>query len=174
MPRDTTPLSDEQRQQILDLHAAGNTRNDIAREVGRSGSTVTKVVHDAGLTFDRTDTEAATKARRADLAERRTQALDREMQILEAAQEHVLEVVVSKSRKHKRIIKAAMGADQVTELDFLPADDARNLANARSSSVGIIAKLTDNDAGAEAAKSILVGLAEAIGVTGPGTTTDDA
>lgn len=66
-------LPPEDRQRILDLHATGMSRNDIARETGRSGSTVTKVIHDAGLTFDRSTTAAATQAKKVDAAALRAQ-----------------------------------------------------------------------------------------------------
>jgi hypothetical protein len=62
------PITDTDRERILALHAAGKSRNDIARETGRSQGTVTKVVHDAGRTFDRTATVAATAAKKADAA----------------------------------------------------------------------------------------------------------
>lgn len=76
-------ITEAQRQQILDLHAAGTSRNDIARQVGVSGSTVTKTVTDAGGTFDRTATTAATEARKADAAALRAQL---ELDYLEDAQ----------------------------------------------------------------------------------------
>lgn len=79
-----TGLPDEDRDRILALHAEGKTRNDIAREVGRSGSTVSRVVRHAGLSFDRASTIEATKARQADLAEMRA---DLEMRYLERAAE---------------------------------------------------------------------------------------
>lgn len=66
-------IPDADRDRILELHAQGMSRNDIAREVGRSGSTVTKVVHAAGLSFDRTSTQAATQAKKADAAALRAQ-----------------------------------------------------------------------------------------------------
>lgn len=66
------PLTDADRKAVRRLHAAGKTRNDIAREIGRSPSTVTKLAGELGLSFDRTATEAATQARTADLAARRT------------------------------------------------------------------------------------------------------
>lgn len=171
MPR-TAPISDDTRTRILALHSEGRTRNDIARETGVSGSTVTKVVKAAGRTFDRSATRAATEARQADLAERRSNALERELQILEESQTYVLDVVRGQ-RKHRRILKEPMGAESPKVIDFLPADDAQRLANARSSSVTIINRLTDNDTSTEAAKSVLVGLANALGVHGPHDQPDD-
>lgn len=65
------PIDPAKRQRILELHAQGLSRNDIAREAAVSGSTVSKVCNEAGLTFDRTKTQAATKAIVADAKHRR-------------------------------------------------------------------------------------------------------
>jgi hypothetical protein len=67
------PLTDGEKACILRWHGEGLGRNVIAENLGRSEGVVTKVVHAAGLSFDRTPAlEAATKIRQADLAERRT------------------------------------------------------------------------------------------------------
>jgi AraC-like DNA-binding protein len=67
------PIDPAKRQRILELHATGLSRNEIAREAGVSGSTVSKVCSEAGLTFDRTKTVAATKALVADAKHRRAE-----------------------------------------------------------------------------------------------------
>ena len=74
------PLTDADRQQILALHAKGMTRNDIARTVKRSQSTISRVVAGAGKSVDRTDTRAATEARKADLAEKRARLREKYLQ----------------------------------------------------------------------------------------------
>lgn len=70
------PISDTIRQQIIDLHTLGNTRNAIAATTGVGAGTVSRICKAAGLTFDRTATRAAVaahaidaKARRAELKE---------------------------------------------------------------------------------------------------------
>lgn len=71
MPR---PLTDNDREQVRRLHAQGKARNEIARELRRSPSTVSKLAREQGLTFDRgPEVVAATEARRIDLAARRAQ-----------------------------------------------------------------------------------------------------
>ncbi|MFH8345026.1 helix-turn-helix domain-containing protein [Streptomyces sp. NPDC018045] len=68
------PITDADRNQVRRLHAAGKTRNQIAREIGRSGSTVSKIARDLNLSFERgPEVIAATEARRIDLAARRQQ-----------------------------------------------------------------------------------------------------
>jgi hypothetical protein len=67
------PITDQDREQVRTLHAQGKTRNDIARAIKRSPSTVTKIARELNLTFDRAaEVAVATEVRRADLAARRT------------------------------------------------------------------------------------------------------
>ncbi|WP_067470135.1 helix-turn-helix domain-containing protein [Actinomadura macra] len=67
------PLDDEDRRRVADLHARGLSRNAIAREIGRSMSTVSKLAKEAGLTFDRRRTAMATAARQEDAKARRVE-----------------------------------------------------------------------------------------------------
>lgn len=64
------PLPDDVRASILDMHAEGATRRDIALAHGVSTGVVSKIVHAAGLTFPGNNgTRAATLARQLDLAD---------------------------------------------------------------------------------------------------------
>ncbi|APD18634.1 helix-turn-helix DNA binding protein [Streptomyces phage PapayaSalad] len=66
------PITDTDREQVKALHAEGMSRNDIARRMKRSPSTVSKLAAEQGLTFERgPEVVAATEARRIDLAARR-------------------------------------------------------------------------------------------------------
>lgn len=66
------PITDRDREQVRRLHAAGKSRNAIAREIKRSASTVSKIAEALGLTFaGGARVAAATEARRADAAARR-------------------------------------------------------------------------------------------------------
>lgn len=61
MPR---PITDHDRAEVRRLHAAGQTRNAIARTIGRSGQTVSKLAAELGRSFDRGDqVRVATEAR---------------------------------------------------------------------------------------------------------------
>ncbi|HWU31048.1 MAG TPA: hypothetical protein VN041_18350 [Microbacterium sp.] len=64
MPR----ITDAQRAEVLRLHTAGKSRNDIARSVGISAGSVTNICKTAGVGFDRSATKHATEARQVDLA----------------------------------------------------------------------------------------------------------
>ncbi|MFF3733058.1 helix-turn-helix domain-containing protein [Streptomyces sp. NPDC002476] len=66
------PIDDKDRRRVRELHAAGKSRNEIARALKRSPSTVSKIAADQGLAFDRAEqVEAATRVRAADHAARR-------------------------------------------------------------------------------------------------------
>lgn len=65
------PITDEDRRRVRDLHAAGEPRNAIAKALGRSGATVSKIAAELGLDFDRTAVKAATEAKVADARARR-------------------------------------------------------------------------------------------------------
>lgn len=65
------PVTDEERAEIIRLHGESKGRNEIARLTRRSLRTVSLICAEENLHFDRTMTEEATRARMADLAERR-------------------------------------------------------------------------------------------------------
>ncbi|MBA9003748.1 helix-turn-helix domain-containing protein [Thermomonospora cellulosilytica] len=67
------PITDHDRRRVAELHAAGKTRNEIAREINRAQSTVSKIAAELGLTFDRRRTAEATRAKQADAKARRAQ-----------------------------------------------------------------------------------------------------
>lgn len=64
-------MGEDKWPRLRELHAEGMGRNAIAREMGIQGSCVSRTAKYLGLTFDRSKVEAATRARLADLAERR-------------------------------------------------------------------------------------------------------
>lgn len=72
------PVTDEDRRRVAELHSLGHSRNEIARRMGRSGRTVSRLADDLGLDFERGErTRAATEAKKVDAAARRAQlALD--------------------------------------------------------------------------------------------------
>lgn len=67
------PVTEALRARVVELHGEGLGRNAIARhpDVGVSSATVTKIAREAGLSFDRSETELATRARLIDLADHR-------------------------------------------------------------------------------------------------------
>jgi hypothetical protein len=88
MPRGI-PVDPETRALVLELHGQTLGRNEIARQTGISAFAVTTIVRNAGLSFDRTQSEQAVKARTVDLAERRTALAQRMMVVAEEILEGV-------------------------------------------------------------------------------------
>ncbi|MFF4751816.1 helix-turn-helix domain-containing protein [Streptomyces sp. NPDC001270] len=78
------PIDAKDRAAVRRLHAQGTSRNDIARAIKRSPSTVSKIAAELGLTFDRAaEVEAATAVRKADLGARRAAFAERLQDIAE-------------------------------------------------------------------------------------------
>ena len=71
----TKNLTDAQRAEITALHAAGASRNAIARQTGINNAIVSAYAREAGLKFNTRVTEAATRAKDAENAEKRAQLL---------------------------------------------------------------------------------------------------
>lgn len=70
-PNQFTPVTAEDRAEIIRLHGEGLGRNEIARRTGRAQRTVSVICAEEGLTFDASMTEEATRHRMAQLAEKR-------------------------------------------------------------------------------------------------------
>ncbi|WP_051741079.1 helix-turn-helix domain-containing protein [Streptomyces xylophagus] len=66
------PITVRDREAVRTLHAEGKSRNEIARTIGRSAATVSKIAREEGLAFSGgARVAAATEARTADAAARR-------------------------------------------------------------------------------------------------------
>lgn len=157
MPRNL--ITDADRDQVRALHAEGKTRNDIARALNRSPSTVTGIARALGLSFDRTATAAATHARQVDNRARRAEIVGR----LYGRAEHLLARL--EAERYSFTATTVHGIE-TKSLDHVPAQDEKALASATSTHLGAAARLeqVDADRGAEGAKSMLGGLAVALGI----------
>ncbi|MGW1151982.1 helix-turn-helix domain-containing protein [Streptomyces rubiginosohelvolus] len=74
------PITDTDRRAVRRHHAAGLSRNAIAKKIGRSASTVSKIASEfePPLSFDRAaEVATATAVRKADLDQRRTEMAHR-------------------------------------------------------------------------------------------------
>lgn len=65
------PVTDAERARIRKLHGQGRSCAQIAAEIGRAKSTITRQCQAMGLPFDRAQTKQATAAKVADNASRR-------------------------------------------------------------------------------------------------------
>lgn len=71
IPHVAKPLTDHERQEILDLLASGKSCRQIAAEVGRSNDTVSRIAASVGHSFGQSNLARAHEARSAYSAERR-------------------------------------------------------------------------------------------------------
>lgn len=65
------PLAEQIAPEVAELHAAGHGRNEVARRLGVSTGTVSAAARIAGVEFDRSSTEVATRTRTVQLADHR-------------------------------------------------------------------------------------------------------
>lgn len=70
MPRGI--MSEDRWDEFRELHAQGMGRNAISRKMGITACVISRTAEHLGLDFDRSKIQAATVARLADLAERRS------------------------------------------------------------------------------------------------------
>jgi len=155
----SNPLTKAEIARIAELHAAGKTRNDIAKDLGRSGDTITRHCKKVGLTFDRTKTEAATAAKKADAAALRAQL---ELDYLEDAQ-----------RLRRQLWEPCKafnfgGKDNTyaeTDLDEPVFADKLKIMQASTTAANASLRIEQarNDGGTAAARSLIMDLAAAFG-----------
>jgi hypothetical protein len=128
------PLSDDEKTEIKRLHGEGHTLRQIADALDRAPSTISRNAETLGLTFDRSQTEAATKAHAIDAAARRAEIVDR---LYRRAEFNLSRLEADAYSYSDRI---ATGI--VTEiLDHVPANEERNLVTAISTALSTAAKL---------------------------------
>lgn len=140
---------------IVELANSGMARNEIARQVGCAAATVSKYAREAGVGFDREATKAATEASKADLAERRTQLMDRMMD----AAERALAIVEQPTVEMKMITQAGR---VVTTTRSVDQSDLRNALTTAGIAFDKSTKLLDRDSGVDTAISTLANLEVAI------------
>lgn len=153
------PVSDEARRRVLDLHAQGVGRNDIARQTGLGAGTVTAIIQRAGLSFDRTATRAATKARQDDLADKRSRAMvgmyDQSLAILRRLA----------APEFRTVLRGEMGVEETRTLEFVPPRDLRDLSDAASRLALAAARLEQvGNPQAERVKGLLGDIASQVGL----------
>jgi hypothetical protein len=84
------PVTDEDREAVRRLHTEGKGRNAIARELKRSGRTISAIADEVGISFDRAaEVRVATNVRKADLEARRAAFAVRLQDIAEAEAEKI-------------------------------------------------------------------------------------
>lgn len=152
-------VGDHDREQVQALHAEGLSRNEIARRIGRSGRTVSRIADDLGLDFERGErTKAATEARKQDAKARRAQL--------------ALDLLDDAARLREQLWKPATvfnfgGRDNVYEEHELPrppAADQLKIVQAATIAIGKSLDLDkyDTSSGSEDERGMLLDLRDAL------------
>lgn len=142
------PIPEDLRDQFRELHAQGYGRNRIARELDIPPVQVSRGAEAMGLTFDRSKIQAATEARLADLAERRSILAEDLLSDAEKLREEIWEPRTYwdwggkdhdyDERTHdatpgdKRALMGAAATAVDRSLKLVPAEQASNLDSAKS------------------------------------------
>jgi hypothetical protein len=151
VPNQHTPVTDEDRAEIIRLHAQGLGRNEIARRTGRAQRTVSVICAEEGLVFDVSMTEEATRHRVAQLAALRADtAVDLHLDALKLTQAMWEPAVVfnfggKENTYNERVV------------DEPPSAEKKNLMAAAGIALEKSLKLVApaDDAGADDARSML-------------------
>ncbi|MEU3710501.1 helix-turn-helix domain-containing protein [Streptomyces catenulae] len=132
------PITARDREGVRRLHAEGQSRNKIARTIGRSAATVSKIARAEGLAFSGgARVAAATEARRADAAARREQLAD---EALDGALGQVTKTTGADSARDAR--DHATAARALTEVHARVAELARHTGSG-SAGGSMLDKLAD-------------------------------
>lgn len=162
--KDRPRITDDERAEILRLAREGLARNEVARQVGRDPSVVTRICNAAGVSFDRSATKAATAARQIDMKARR---LTLQGLLLDKTEE-ALERFSGKYEVHAFVGGPDGGEFMKHTLDKPPAGDARSFMQAATYALKAQQEIEarDNDGDAvNGARDVLRGLGEALGLT---------
>ncbi|WP_441251185.1 helix-turn-helix domain-containing protein [Kitasatospora sp. McL0602] len=160
MPEKPRPVTQDDYDQIRELHAQGLGRNEIMRETGRSANVVSRLAAEMGLSFARAGQIAeATEIRRQDLAARRLLLAEQ----LQADAEQLRQQLWQPA-----VVYAFGGKDNTFESEELPeppAADKRALMSTVGIAIDRSLKLEPvrDDSGADAARSMIGQLMTGLG-----------
>ena len=155
------PLTPTERERIRELHTAGQACNAIARELGRSPSTVSRAAKAMGLTWDATSTAAATERKQASNRDRRAASIGR----LYDQADRLLDRLDKPTYKLVGMDKDGYARTNVIDQDAIPAADVRALHASAVNLLNTAARLEAVDAGhtnAGEARGILGALDDAL------------
>jgi hypothetical protein len=136
-----SPFTEDERQQVAELHAQGHGRNAISRQTGIHSRRVSAIAAELGLSFVRggARTAAATEARKADAATRRSEI---EAAALDAAQRLLGQMF------DRALVYNFGGKDNTyeqTTLDEPPFADKRAIATSVQALMATALKIAEHD-----------------------------
>ena len=154
----TGTIGPDRFDEFRELHARGYGRNRIAREMGVAPVCVSRTAEHLGLTFDRSRIEAATKARLADLAERRALLAEDLLSDAEKLRAQMWEPTIVYN------FGGATNSYEEHEFPEAPAADKRALMSTAATAIDRVLKLVppEESSNLDGAKSMLGSLGEAL------------
>lgn len=157
MPTKPRPWTDHDTDRLRELHGQGKTLTAIARELDRSKYLISTKAKDAGLSWDRSRTAAATHARTVDARARRAAIKDR----LYGRAEAILDRLEAET--FDTLVMSA-GSQEHRNLTFVPPQDERHLSSSASTYLAAAERLEklDADAGTQQAVGMLDAVMAAI------------
>lgn len=155
-PRARGPVTVAERERVAELHAAGESRAAIARELKRSPTTIGRIGAELGLSWDGSKTAAATARKQIDNRARRALLIGRAYDRAEAILDRL-----EAPGGYDATGTATNGSTVVTRVTQAPSRDVKDLAGAFSTFTGAAARMEaqDADTGAAGARSVLGQLA---------------
>ncbi|RAJ61687.1 helix-turn-helix protein [Streptomyces sp. Amel2xB2] len=153
------PVTDTERDEVRRRHATGETRNQIARALSRSASTISRIAREEGLRFEGGARVAATtEVRQLDLAEQRRQLVARLYARAAANLDRV------EAGAYLRVELLPDGRTRRITTDDPPAQDERHHSQAIGSYLSSAARLAEIDVnnGAGEVRSMLTDLARGL------------
>ncbi|NUQ88949.1 MAG: hypothetical protein HOQ43_10855 [Glycomyces artemisiae] len=141
---------------LADIRAGGMSCRGIADKHGRAPSTVARIAKANGLTFERAQTENATRARTSDMAARRAE-------LAELLLEDAFRLRQRAWQPYQVVVNTSDGPT-VVQIDKPPLRDTQAAYTAVAIPTDKHAKLDkhDSDGGAEKAKGIVGALVEGL------------
>lgn len=158
-------IPDHVRTQVEDLARQGVSRNKIAEQLGISASSVYHIATKAGIRFNGAIPAAMVEARAINVKERQVAARDRKLLIDELMDARVLAALQGNGQWVTRV-KTSGGGERFEEVDFIPPDDARNIASTAAALASAFRGLAplETEAATDAGKSVLDKLIEVQGI----------
>lgn len=141
-------------------HAAGKSLTQIAAEIGYDPGALSRRADKLGLSWDTSQVAAANIARHDRARERRLTNIER----LQTLNERLMTQAELPQWPH--LVRDNTGEEVVRDLDFIPAQAARDITQAAKNVLQTMAQLeaVDADAGLARAKSLVSDLAAGLGV----------
>lgn len=139
------PVTTKEREQIVAEFSTGKSCNAIAKQFGRSPSTISRIARDAGHQFAYSNALHAQEAKAVYDSERRSKIIATELEAIERMQ---------KERFSPALVHAFGGRDNVFNSEIIPEPDhigKRNLTSAISTAVKTVIELdrAEQSAGAD-------------------------